>query len=65
MDPTISVPNYGGHSLRAGFVTTAILNGVPEYSIMKQTDHKKSDTVKKYIRETLKWKDNAATKLGL
>lgn len=60
-----SIPDYAGHSLRAGFVTTAASNGVSEHLIMQQTGHKKSDTVKKYIRLTNMWKDNAAGKLGL
>ena len=65
LDNTIEVPDFGGHSLRAGFVTQAHLNGVPEHAIMAQTGHKKSDTIKKYIRETDKWKNNAAMRLGL
>jgi hypothetical protein len=32
---------------------------------MNQTGHKKSDTLKKYIREVNKWKNNASLKLGL
>lgn len=64
-DVTMHIPTYAGHSLRAGFVTTAIQNGVPEHTIMNQTGHKKSDTVKKYIRQTDRWKDNATTRLGL
>jgi len=32
---------------------------------MLQSGHKKSDTLKKYIREANKWKNNAAMKLGL
>jgi integrase len=64
-DKNIAMPDFGGHSLRAGFVTQAILNGAPEHSIMAQTGHKKSDTLKKYIREADKWKNNAAMKLGL
>jgi integrase len=64
-DSTVPVPNFAGHSLRAGFVTQAYLNGASEASIMSQTGHKKSDTLKKYIRETDKWKNNAAMKLGL
>ncbi len=39
---------FSGHSLRAGFCTTAAMKGVPEHSIMRQSRHKKSDTVKKY-----------------
>jgi integrase len=64
-DSTVLIPDFGGHSLRAGFVTQAILNNVPEHSIMSHTGHKKSDTLKKYIREVNKWKNNAAMKLGL
>jgi len=54
-----------GHSLRAGFATTAAMAGVQEYAIMKQTGHKRSDTLKKYIRARDLWKDNAASKVGL
>jgi integrase len=64
-DPTIIIPDFGGHSLRAGFATTAILKGVPEHAIMSHGGWKKSDTMKKYIRETNKWKNNAALSLGL
>lgn len=64
-DSMAIIPDFGGHSLRAGFVTQAILNDVPEHSIMSHTGHKKSDTLKKYIREVNKWKNNAAAKLGL
>lgn len=60
-----NVPDYAGHSLRAGFCTHAALVGVPEYQIMAQAGHKKSDTTKKYIRLANKWNDNAAIKLGL
>jgi site-specific recombinase XerD len=56
---------FSGHSLRAGFATTAALAGVQEYAIMKQTGHKRSDTLKKYIRSRELWKDNPAAKIGL
>ncbi|MGE4574995.1 MULTISPECIES: site-specific integrase [Parachlamydia] len=56
---------YSGHSLRSGFVTTAAIAGVQEYAIMKQTGHKRSDTLKKYIRSRELWKDNPASKIGL
>lgn len=57
--------SFSGHSLRSGFATTAALAGVPEYQIMRQTGHKKSDTIKKYIRISSVWKENAASKIGL
>ena len=56
---------FSGHSLRAGFATTAAMAGVQEYAIMKQTGHKRSDTLKKYIRSRDLWKDNAASRVGL
>lgn len=64
-DPTIAIPDFGGHSLRSGFATTAILNKVPEHLIMAQGCWKKSDTMKKYIRETNRWSNNASLGLGL
>ncbi len=57
--------NFSGHSLRSGFATTAAIAGVPEHMIMRQTGHKKSDTIKKYIRIGNIWKENAAAKIGL
>lgn len=54
-----------GHSLRSGFATTAAMAGVQEYAIMKQTGHKRSDTLKKYIRSRDLWKDNPASRIGL
>lgn len=56
---------FSGHSLRAGFATTAAIAGVPEHVIMKQTGHKRSDTIKRYIRLGNRWTENAATKVGL
>ena len=57
--------SFSGHSLRSGFATTAALAGVPEHQIMRQTGHKKSDTIKKYIRISSVWTENAAAKIGL
>ncbi len=57
--------DYSGHSLRAGFATTAAMAGVPERIIMKQTGHKRSETIRRYIRMGNIWTENAATKIGL
>ena len=40
---------YAGHSLRAGLVTQAAMNGVQEPAIMRQTRHKSSDVLRQYI----------------
>lgn len=42
--------NYGGHSLRAGFVTTLAELGVPIQQIAEQTGHKSLDVLRAYIR---------------
>jgi integrase len=44
---------YAGHSLRAGLVTSAALNNVPEYVIQRQTRHKSTDMLRRYIRNAL------------
>lgn len=56
---------FSGHSLRAGFATSAAARGVPEYEIMRQTRHRNADTLRKYIRMGNVWNENAATKVGL
>ena len=61
LDPAL----YAGHSLRAGFATQAFLNGVTEVPIMRQTRHKSLNTLRKYIRDRLLFRDNPAAKLGL
>ena len=41
---------YGGHSLRAGFVTEARRRGIHWAEIMDQTGHRRIETVKRYDR---------------
>lgn len=61
----LEAANYAGHSLRAGFVTQAFLNGAPEVSILRQTRHQSLNTLRKYIRDRSLFRDNPAAKLGL
>lgn len=56
---------FGGHSLRAGFCTQAALNGVPDSIGMLQSGHKDANSYNKYVRLADRWKNCAATKLGL
>ena len=56
---------FGGHSLRAGFCTTAAINGISAHASMRQARQKKIETHQKYIRLANLWQDCAATKLGL
>ena len=56
---------FSGHSLRAGLATSAAMAGVAEHTIMRQTGHKKAETLRKYIRMGTLFQDNAASKVGL
>lgn len=56
---------YSGHSLRAGFVTTAFEKGVPESAIMPHTRHKQASTLYKYRRMATVFQDNPSAMVGL
>jgi integrase len=56
---------YAGHSLRAGLVTSAALNSVPEYIIQRQTRHKSAEMLRRYIRDASLFRDNASGRVGL
>lgn len=50
--------DYSGHSLRAGYVTSAIQAGASEHSIRRQTGHASSATMERYIRLANLFEDN-------
>jgi integrase len=56
---------FAGHSLRAGFITSAAAAGVSESDIMRQSRHLRGDTLRKYIRHATVFRQNAAAKVGL
>lgn len=49
---------FSGHSLRAGFVTTAARSKIPSYDIRQHSRHKSVQTVEGYIREADKLPDS-------
>lgn len=53
------------HSLRAGFVTTAYNNGVPDEEIMRHTRHKNLATMRSYVRRSKLSTASPAGKIGL
>jgi integrase len=63
--PACPVDLFSGHSLRAGFVTSAARAGEPERRIMRQTGHKSIEMVLRYVRQANAFSDNAACALGL
>jgi integrase len=53
------------HGLRAGFVTTAYRNGMPDEEIMGHTRHRSLTTMRSYVRRAKLSKESPAGKLGL
>lgn len=56
---------YAGHSLRAGLATSAAKAGVGERAIMKQTGHRSTAMVRRYIRIGSLFEENASAMIGL
>ena len=61
----IDSKNYSGHSLRSGFATSAAESGAEERSIMAMTGHKSTEMVRRYIKESNLFKNNALNKIKL
>lgn len=59
IDPT----GYSGHSLRAGFATSAAQAGVSTLKIRAQTGHTSDAMVSRYIRDGELFVANAAARL--
>ena len=60
-----NIAAISGHSLRSGCVTECARNGVPTYLIKRQTGHKSSKMLDRYIRLGEMFTRNAASGLGL
>lgn len=58
-DPT----GFSGHSLRAGFATSAAKAGVPSHKIRQQTGHKSDAMLSRYIRDGELFERNASAAL--
>ncbi len=61
----LDATQFAGHSLRAGFVTSATRAGKAIPKIMEQTGHRSANTVMAYVREADRWRDPASGNLGL
>lgn len=57
----LDASQYSGHSLRAGFLTTAASSGASLFKMMDVSRHKKVDTVRGYIRQAELFKDHAGS----
>ena len=61
----LDAASYAGHSLRAGFATSAALGGAPEWAIMKQTGHRSRAMLDRYVRPAGRFRNNAVSYTGL
>ncbi|WP_246716276.1 site-specific integrase [Aurantimonas sp. DM33-3] len=55
----LDMQDFAGHSLRAGFITSAAESGADLNRIMDQSRHKDPRTVRLYIRRANRYKDHA------
>lgn len=60
LDPKL----YGGHSMRAGFITEAGCRGLGELLIAQHTGHRSMDVLRKYFRHSDLFRSNVAGMLG-
>jgi site-specific recombinase XerD len=59
LDPS----DFGGHSLRSGFATSAAANGATLFRLMDQTRHRSVETVRAYVRRAGLFEDHAGSGL--
>ena len=57
--------DFSGHSLRAGCITAAALDGANERDIMRHSRQKNVTTVRKYIRDGERFHNNISGRIGL
>jgi len=65
MNANLNADNYSGHSLRSGFATVTAGSGADERSIMSMTGHKSTQMVRRYIKESNLFKNNALNKINI
>ena len=59
----ISLDTFSGHSLRAGFLTSAAGKGASIFKMMDVSRHKSLDTLRGYVRDAELFKDHAGAGL--
>lgn len=57
--------SYAGHSMRAGFATSAAQAGMGELRIARQTRHASLGSLKRYVRDGQLFSENLAAEIGL
>lgn len=59
----LDAKQFSGHSLRAGLVTSAAINGVSSWKICQQTGHKSDAVMQRYIRDSNLFTSNPLEKI--
>jgi site-specific recombinase XerD len=59
----LDAATFSGHSLRAGFLTSAAANGASIFKMMDVSRHKSVDTLRGYVRDAELFKDHAGAGL--
>ncbi|MBI3768233.1 MAG: tyrosine-type recombinase/integrase [Deltaproteobacteria bacterium] len=59
----LTAADFGGHSLRAGFATSAAIAGRSLFRIMDVTRHKRTETLRGYVRRADEFRDHAGAGL--
>jgi site-specific recombinase XerD len=59
----LNADDFAGHSLRAGFCTSAAMRGANLFKIMDVSRHKSVDTLRGYVRSSELFKEHAANGL--
>lgn len=55
----LTVKDFSGHSLRAGFITSAAVSGADLFKLMEVSRHKKPETIMGYVRESKLFENHA------
>jgi site-specific recombinase XerD len=59
----LDADQFSGHSLRAGFLTSAAKRGASIFKMMDVSRHRSVDTLRGYVRDAEIFKDHAGTGL--
>ena len=59
----LNAADFGGHSLRSGFLTSAAARGASIFKMMDVSRHKSVDTLRGYVRDAELFRDHAGAGL--
>jgi integrase len=59
----LNAREFSGHSLRAGFLTSAAAKGASIFKMMDVSRHKSADTLRGYVRDAEQFRDHAGAGL--